>query len=113
MQHPFYFEYCHTVPVSADAAIEIREPDVKIIAMIGPDNSQPDGWNVDGLSLVKTTRILETPADRALGLRYRDQLFPMQPGTPIFAQAMAHFAEHEADNVSNQWDALRRRGEAA
>ena len=83
------------------------------LAEIGPDRSQPDGWNCDGLLMVKYVLDEDRAVSRVLGVESKRILIKLHPGTPFFAQAMAHFAEHEADNVTDEWSRLRARGEAA
>lgn len=115
MQHPFTFHFVQRISVDKDNKhfIEAVHDDCKIIAEIGPDNSQPDGWNCDGLKMEKYIIDEDSHVSVVLETRSKRILVDLHPGTPFFAQAMAHFAEHEADNVTEEWNYLRERGEAA
>lgn len=115
MQHPFKFDFVQRIAVDRDNAhyVETELPDNDIIAEIGPDRSQPDGWNCDGLLMVKYVIDEDRAVSRVLKVESKRILVRLHPGTPFFAQAMAHFAEHEADAVTDEWNRLRARGEAA
>lgn len=100
MEHPFSFTYEH--PLQVDGVTLYCAADVNIIAAIGADRRQPDGWDVDALYLVTDERnTLERMT--GTGSSKAETRSEIPKGTPLFAQAMAHFADKHADTVHGLW----------
>ena len=100
MEQPFSFTYAH--PLQVDGVTIYCNADVDIVAAIGVDRRQPDGWDVDVLYLVTDER---SPVERATntGSAKAETRSEIPKGTPLFAQAMAEFAEKHADTVHALW----------
>lgn len=103
MEHPFSFTYEH--PLQVDGVTLYC--DVDVIAAIGADSRQPDGWDVDALYLVTDER---STLERMTGTgpAKAETRSEIPKGTPLFAQAMAEFADKHAETVHAEWLRERR-----
>lgn len=100
MEHSFSFTYEH--PLQVDGVTLPCVADVDIVAAIGADRRQPDGWDVDALYLVTDERSFsERYCDFNAAKKATRSEIPK--GTPLFAQAMAEFADKHAETVHVLW----------